>query len=320
MLPENEKQPAPIVITPPVVPKPKSRKTWLFVLIPLAVIVLPILVILLIASGWLGQAPAGQFAGLPAGDGKVFNLFHGTCGTESTDYEKIRDYVSVKHESRDDTEDETVQTGVKGEDYVCRRGGRETYRVTIDKPTDEIVKRTRYVYTPGCKTLRVLAEKYAGRESDADLVNRLRRMGATDFDGLLLTYVDSLSGLSDDFIQYGEYLPANVCAATPTGILAVIPAAPDYMVAHEYLHYIWDQKMNVYEREDLYSKLMAKYNSDARLQRHLTDGGYESDLIDSGTEQFAYYCTSYRDDELPADIVSACNKYINRRNFQVIGI
>jgi hypothetical protein len=318
MLPDNTNQVPSVGL--PTNPQKNTKKILLLALIPAAVVLVPILIVLLIATGWLGQAPAGQFSGLSLSDGRVFNLFQGVCGVEPTDFDKLRDSVYIKHESRNDVEDDITQVGELGEDYVCRSDDRETYRTTIKEPTDEVTKHTRYIYTPSCQTLRLLAEEYSGRSSDVTLINRLERMGAKDFEGLLLTYTDSLSGLSDDFIQYGEYIPANECAATPTGIIAVIPSAPDYMLAHEYLHYVWGQKMNVYERLGLREKLMAQYESDSKLQGHLISGGYDPILIQNGTEQFAYYCTSYRDDELSADIIDICNQYINRQGFQIVGL
>lgn len=161
-------------------------------------------------------------------------------------------------------------------------------------------------------------------QHDGDLEARLTRMGAKNLDRIILAYDDSLS--EDGADRRGTYGSVSITLTDNCGKqhqrpivdeIRVNTNAADAVLAHEYLHYIY-RHMNSEERNAMIAVLMNRYNRDSRLQSHLKTSGYTQQEIASGNEQFAYYCTSFSDSHIGPEILSWCNKYIDRNSFQIV--
>ncbi len=82
------------------------------------------------------------------------------------------------------------------------------------------------------------------------------------------------------------------------------------LVAHEYLHHIWEAEIDPTSQHDLTSQLMTLYGKDEWFKTRVATYSDTNMLIP--TELFAFYCTESSDKYLTTYVVEECNKYINR--------
>lgn len=82
------------------------------------------------------------------------------------------------------------------------------------------------------------------------------------------------------------------------------------VVAHEYLHHIWETQLDSTTLHDLTSQLMTLYGKDTWMQSR-TDFYSDTNYL-LPTELFAFYCTEVGNSHLSQYVVDTCNTYINR--------
>lgn len=128
-----------------------------------------------------------------------------------------------------------------------------------------------------------------------------------------VSYVDNYN---DGFVgQSGEYTPYNDQHGNFSfGVITIKrgldPEVEKVLVAHEYLHHIWETQIDSLVLHDLTSQLMTLYGKDDELQNRVAT--YSDTNMLSPTELFAYYCTESSDQYLSQYVLSQCNKHINR--------
>lgn len=81
-------------------------------------------------------------------------------------------------------------------------------------------------------------------------------------------------------------------------------------LAHEYMHHIWYTQFDKSEQIILSSKLITAYSGDAQMQNAMQNYIVNNSL--EPTEILSSYCTDSSDSYLTPDILTTCNKYINR--------
>lgn len=112
------------------------------------------------------------------------------------------------------------------------------------------------------------------------------------------TYVPVLD--SDGKFSYGTInLKTGLDAQTERGV-----------VAHEYLHHIWQTQLDANTIHDLTSQLMTTYGNDEWMKSR-TDFYSDTNYL-LPTELFAFYCTEVSDQYLTQYILNQCSTYIDR--------
>lgn len=119
--------------------------------------------------------------------------------------------------------------------------------------------------------------------------------------------------------QSGEYVPytdqeGNFSYGTITVKKGLNSEEEKVLVAHEYLHHIWETQIDPKTLHDLTSQLMTLYGKDDSFQNRVTTYSDTNMLLP--TELFAYYCTESSDQYLSQYVLNQCNKYINRNVLQ----
>jgi hypothetical protein len=151
-------------------------------------------------------------------------------------------------------------------------------------------------------------------KQDPSLLQRLKSTGAEYTSGISLSYVSSLStqsGVKDAEAVY-------IDGVSPR-IEVLQSVKDDYyinnIIAHEYLHYIWYQRLSREDKDRLSSKLIALYSSDAEMRLRVENYLSSDKLIP--TELFSIYCTE-SSDVYVVSILNDCNRYINRSSLSFI--
>lgn len=88
------------------------------------------------------------------------------------------------------------------------------------------------------------------------------------------------------------------------------------VIAHEYLHHIWETELDTQTLHDLTSQLMTLYGKDEWLKARVAT--YSDTNMLMPTELFAFYCTESSDPYLTPYVVEKCNTYVNRSSLQLI--
>lgn len=88
------------------------------------------------------------------------------------------------------------------------------------------------------------------------------------------------------------------------------------VVAHEYLHHVWEAELDTQTLHDLTSQLMTLYGKDDWFKTRVATYSDTNMLLP--TELFAFYCTESSDQYLTPYVIDACNKYINRNTLRFI--
>ena len=121
--------------------------------------------------------------------------------------------------------------------------------------------------------------------------------------------------------QAGEYTPYDDSKGNFTyGVITIkqglAPEEEKTLVAHEYLHHVWETQLDQTTLHDLTSQLMTLYGKDDDFKTRVATYSDTNMLIP--TELFAYYCTESSDRYLTPYVIEKCNAYINRSTLQLV--
>ena len=134
-----------------------------------------------------------------------------------------------------------------------------------------------------------------------------------------ISYVsDYEDGFKD---QAGEYIPhtdskGNFSYGSITIKQGLSPEEERVLVAHEYLHHVWESQLDQTTQHDLTSQLMTMYGRDDWFKNRIATYSDTNMLIP--TELFSYYCTESSDPYLTTYVSGECNKYISRSALQFV--
>lgn len=151
-------------------------------------------------------------------------------------------------------------------------------------------------------------------KSDSDLKNRLVKVAAVnaDLSNISIIYIDSYA---DKPLQGGQYDPV-IDPLSEHPYLAKITVQSgrdnletDRIVAHEYLHHIWNSDLTKNDKDMLSSNLPSALASDSFMINRLA--GYQG-IQTSAFELFSFYCTESSDSFISAEVLELCNRYIDR--------
>lgn len=141
----------------------------------------------------------------------------------------------------------------------------------------------------------------------------LHAVGGKDelIDNVSLSYVDGYKNKDTN----GEYSPVinsdgTFSYGTITIKKGIEPTYEKTVVAHEYLHHIWQSQLDEQTLHDLTSQLMTLYGNDAWIKDR-TNWYADSNML-LPTELFSFYCTEVADKYLSPYVLDTCSKYINR--------
>lgn len=148
---------------------------------------------------------------------------------------------------------------------------------------------------------------------DDALVSVFHAVGGND------TYIDNISMIYVDGYENGttegEYQPmvlddGSFSYGTITVKRGIDPAYEKTVVAHEYLHHIWQAQLDNQTLHDLTSQLMTLYGNDDWIKDR-TNWYSDTNML-SPTELFSFYCTEVGDQHLSQYLLDTCSTYINR--------
>lgn len=88
------------------------------------------------------------------------------------------------------------------------------------------------------------------------------------------------------------------------------------VVAHEYLHHVWEAEMDAQTLHDLTSQLMTLYGKDDWFKTRVAT--YSDTNMLMPTELFAFYCTESSDKYLTQYVIDRCNTYIKRDTLRFV--
>lgn len=130
-------------------------------------------------------------------------------------------------------------------------------------------------------------------------------------DNVSIKYVDKYKDKS----QNGEYAPVlNSDSTFSYGMITIKegidPTYEKTVIAHEYLHHVWQAQLDHMTLHDLTSQLMTLYGKDPWMQNRTDWYSDTNSLVP--TELFSFYCTEASDKYLSQYVLDACNKYIDR--------
>jgi len=152
---------------------------------------------------------------------------------------------------------------------------------------------------------------------DEHLVAVLQEVGGkTDLiENVSIQYANSFEGNFANDNTRGTYVPftdsdGNFSYGTINVKSGLDAQTEKGVVAHEYLHHIWEAQLDDTTLHDLTSQLMTLYGKDTWMQSR-TDFYSDTNYL-LPTELFAFYCTEVGDSHLSQYVIDTCNKYINR--------
>lgn len=148
---------------------------------------------------------------------------------------------------------------------------------------------------------------------DDAIVALFHTVGGKDelIDNVSMSYVDSYKNKDTN----GEYSPVinsdgTFSYGTITVKKGIEPTYEKTVVAHEYLHHIWQAHLDEQTLHDLTSQLMTLYGNDTWIKDR-TNWYSDSNML-LPTELFSFYCTEVADKYLSQYVLDTCNKYIDR--------
>lgn len=148
---------------------------------------------------------------------------------------------------------------------------------------------------------------------DDKIVAILHSVGGKDelIDNVSIEYIDSYNNATTN----GEYQPVvssdgNFSYGTITVKKGIDPTYEKTVVAHEYLHHIWQTQLDQQTLHDLTSQLMTLYGNDSWIKDR-TNWYSDTNML-LPTELFSFYCTEVADQYLSQYVLDTCNKYIDR--------
>lgn len=95
------------------------------------------------------------------------------------------------------------------------------------------------------------------------------------------------------------------------------PAYEKVVVAHEYLHHMWESQLDDQAKHALTSQLITLYGKDDWMKNQRV-ASYSDQNILEPTELYAFYCSESSDRYLSPEILTECGKYINRSTLAFI--
>lgn len=130
-------------------------------------------------------------------------------------------------------------------------------------------------------------------------------------DNVSIKYVDKYK----DESQNGEYAPVlNSDGTFSYGMITIKegidPTYEKTVIAHEYLHHVWQAQLDHMTLHDLTSQLMTLYGKDPWMQNRTDWYSDTNSLVP--TELFSFYCTEASDKYLSQYVLDTCNTYIDR--------
>lgn len=152
-------------------------------------------------------------------------------------------------------------------------------------------------------------------EQDAHLMQVIAGVGG-DTAKLKDVSVKYVADYKDGFKnQAGEYMAYDDSKGNFSyGVLTVkqgLDAEEEkVVVAHEYLHHVWEAELDTQTLHDLTSQLMTLYGKDEWFKTRVAT--YSDTNMLMPTELFAFYCTESSDQYLTPYVIEQCSKYINR--------
>ncbi len=157
-------------------------------------------------------------------------------------------------------------------------------------------------------------------EQDAHLMQVIAAVGG-DTDKLKDVSVKYVADYKDKPTQAGEYMPYEDSKGNFSYGVITIKQGLDaeeekVVVAHEYLHHIWESELDPQTLHDLTSQLMTLYGKDDWFKTRVATYSDTNMLIP--TELFSFYCTESSDQYLTPYVIEQCGKYINRGTLQFI--
>lgn len=148
---------------------------------------------------------------------------------------------------------------------------------------------------------------------DNNIMAILHAVGGKDelIDNISIKYVEGYDNASTN----GQYQPVvnsdgTFSYGTITVKNGVEPTYEKTVVAHEYLHHIWQVHLDEQTLHDLTSQLMTLYGNDDWIKDR-TNWYSDSNML-LPTELFSFYCTEASDKYLSQYVLDTCNKYIDR--------
>lgn len=129
-------------------------------------------------------------------------------------------------------------------------------------------------------------------------------------EGLKIQYVDHLTALAEGQSLVGLYDENRTISLLKD---QDVQTSTKPALAHEYLHYVWDKKMTPEEKTTLTTQLTNLYNGDYGMSGRMSKYTYLTvGSQDFATELFSIYCTESSDGYLSPEVLTKCNKWINR--------
>ena len=140
--------------------------------------------------------------------------------------------------------------------------------------------------------------------------------GKTDLiENVSIRYTDTFEGNFAHDRTRGTYIPiSDSDGRFSYGIINVKTGLDTQtekgVIAHEYLHHIWEAQLDDTTLHDLTSQLMTMYGRDEWMQNRTNFYSDTNYLLP--TELFAFYCTEVGDAHLSSYVLATCNTYVNR--------
>ena len=160
-------------------------------------------------------------------------------------------------------------------------------------------------------------------EQNAHLMQTLVAVGGDSqkMKDVSVKYVDGYKSNNGFTNQAGEYAPfIDSKGNFSYGILTVKQGldveAEKTVVAHEYLHHVWESQLDETTQHDLTSQLMTLYGRDDWLKTRTATYSDTNMLLP--TELFAFSCTESPDQYLTQYVLDKCNTYIKRDTLRFI--
>lgn len=156
-------------------------------------------------------------------------------------------------------------------------------------------------------------------ERDPELVSVLRDIGAADARDISITYMDTLP--NQNWLGAYRTYTWEADNSFAHGEIKILRAQPDQStlyrtVAHEYLHHVWESKLDRQTRDNLTSHLITLHGRNSYMQQRVNEYSHEGTLLP--TEIFAFACTEFSDGWLTEYLINQCNTYINRGALQMV--
>jgi len=152
-------------------------------------------------------------------------------------------------------------------------------------------------------------------EQDAHLMQVVAAVGGdpAKLKDVSVKYVaDYKDGFKNQAGEYGSFddSKGNFSYGVMTIKQGLSPEEEKVVVAHEYIHHVWESQLDPTTLHDLTSQLMTLYGKDEWFKTRVATYSDTNMLLP--TELFAFYCTESSDQYLTQYVIDQCNTYIKR--------